>query len=256
MFFACMLIVLSTAFAQRGDIIIPTGAESTVPRQAQLCADRYYANNPGYGNLQYGNEPTRICGPVIPVEFLSLSACHLDGSVTILWRTVSESNCAGYEVQRSLDQVLWQSAGYVPGHGTTTQEFAYSYRDALPSGIATARTLFYRLRQLDFDGTFEYSPVVEVSIGSAPYTLTLHAAYPNPASDRISVRYTLPDDRAARIAVYAMTGQNVMFFGGGDHSVAGEHLLLVNTSALAPGVYLIELLSGDTRLLRQFVVQR
>jgi hypothetical protein len=255
-FFACALIAASTALAQRGDITIPTGADITVPTKAQLCADRYYANNPGYGTLSYGNDSRRICGAVIPVEFLSLSAYHLNGSVTVLWRTVSESNCAGYEVQRSLDQALWQTAGYVSGHGTNAEEVSYSFEDALPTDIATVRTLFYRLRQLDYDGTFAYSPVVEVSIGGAPRTLALHAAYPNPASDRIAVRYTLPDAGSARIAVYAMTGQEVMSFGGGEFSGAGEHLLSVNTSTLAPGGYLIELLTGDTRLVRRFVVRR
>ena len=255
-FLACALIAASTAFAQRGDITIPTGAEITVPALAQLCADRYYANNPGYGTLSYGNDPARICGPVIPVEFLSLSAHHLNGNVTVLWRTVSETNCAGYEVQRSPDKALWQPAGYVPGHGTTAQEFAYSYVDALPPGIPTARTLFYRLRQIDYDGTFAYSPVVEVSIGAAPHTLALHAPYPNPASDRITVRYILPDARSARIAVYAMTGQEMISIGGGELSSAGEHLRSVNMSSLAPGGYLVVLLTGDTRLVRPFVVRR
>lgn len=91
-------------FAQRGDITIPTSAEITVPASAQLCADHYYANNPGFGTLNYGNDPTRLCGAVIPVEFLSLSASYNNGSVTMLWRTISETNCAGYEVQRSADR--------------------------------------------------------------------------------------------------------------------------------------------------------
>lgn len=90
-FFACALIAASSALAQRGNIIIPTGADIAVPAGAQLCADRYYANNPGYGTLSYGNDPARICGAVIPVEFLSLSAYHINGSVTVLWRTVSET---------------------------------------------------------------------------------------------------------------------------------------------------------------------
>jgi hypothetical protein len=254
--FACALMAASTAFAQRGEISVPVGAEISIPTRAQLCADRYFANNPGYGTLSYGSDPARICGSVIPVELLSLSAYHINGSVTVLWRTASETNCAGYEVQRSPDQALWHPAGYVPGHGTTAQEFAYSYVDDLPPGIATTQTLFYRLRQIDYDGNFAYSPVVEVSIGAVPQTLALNAAYPNPASDRISVRYTLPDAGTARIAVYAMTGQEILSIEGGELSGAGEHFLSMNTSSLAPGAYFIELLSGGTRLVRPFVVRR
>ena len=255
-FIACALIAASTLFAQRGDITIPTGAEITVPSGAQLCADRYYANNPGYGTLSYGNDPARICGTIIPVEFLSLSASYHNGSVTVVWRTASETNCAGYEVQRSEDQASWHNTGYVPGHGTTLEEYAYDFNDVLSPALASARTLYYRLKQMDNDGSFGYSPVVEVAIDGTAYTLALHAAYPNPASDRITVRYSLLDVMPARIAVYSTTGQEMAAFTGDEFSGRGEHILSVNTSALTPGAYLVELVAGDTRLVRQFVVRR
>lgn len=251
-----MLIVAATGFAQRGDIIIPTGAEIALPPGTKLCADRYYANNPGYGVLNFGQDATRICGAVIPVAFVSLSAYHLNGKVTVQWRTATEDNCAGYIVQRSLDQALWQTAGYIPGHGTTMQEYAYTYLDELPPSLEIETSLFYRLRQIDYDGTIAYSPVVAVNIDGAPPTVALQAAYPNPTSNSISVHYTLPDASSARISVYALSGQEVLSFVDGDLAGTGEHFLSVNTSSLAPGGYLIVLFSGDTQLSQRFVVRR
>ncbi|MCZ7555139.1 MAG: T9SS type A sorting domain-containing protein [Bacteroidia bacterium] len=252
----CALLAMCTAFAQRGQITIPIGAQISIPTRAQLCADRYYANNPGYGTLSYGNDPARICGSVIPVDFLSLSASHHDGIVTLRWQTASEAHCAGFEVQRSTDQALWQHVGYVPGHGTTMQEHCYIHEDALPVSLMTIGTLFYRLRQVDFDGAWTYSPVVNVSVDTAPRTVALHAAYPNPATDRITVRYSLPDAGSARIAVYAMTGQQLLSFGDGEFMDRGEYILSVNISALSPGGYILKLRSGDLCLLRPFVVRR
>jgi hypothetical protein len=255
LFILLSVLPLMAGMAQR-DIIIPTGAIVTVPAGAQLCADRYYANNPGYGTLTYGNDPARLCGAVIPVEFLSLSAGYHNGSVTVSWRTASETNCAGYEVQRSADQSSWAPIGYVTGHGTTLDENAYGYEDILPPALSGAHALYYRLRQIDNDGKYGYSPIVEAIIGGAPGSVALHAAYPNPTSDRITIRYSMPDAVSARIAVYSLAGEEVAVFNSGEISGRGEHILSVNTEHLPPGGYLIELLAGETRLVRQFVVQR
>ena len=251
-----LLLLESASHAQRGDITIPTGAEIIVPASSQLCADRYFANNPGYGTLSYGNDPARLCGSVIPVEFLSLSASFHDGRVTVHWRTVSETNCAGYEVQRSDDESAWHVVGYVAGRGTTANEHAYQCDDVLPPKLRQDRMLFYRLRQIDNDGTYDFSPIVEVNTGNTAHTLALHNVYPNPASDRITVQYTLPDAIQARISVYAMAGQEVAAFTGGELSGGGGHILSVSTTHLPPGGYLLELVAADTRLVQQFVVRR
>jgi hypothetical protein len=193
---------------------------------------------------------------VIPVEFLSLSAKHHNGAVTVIWRAASEKNCAGYEVQRSMDESMWEASGFVPGHGTAPDEYAYSFEDVLTSALKNAAALYYRLKQIDNDGSFGYSPVVEVSTGGTKDSPALQAAYPNPASDRITVRYSVPDDVHARISVYSMAGQEVMAFEGSELSGPGEHILSVNTSALPTGNYLVELNAGGKRLVRRLVVNR
>jgi hypothetical protein len=254
--FILLFLPLAAGMAQR-DVVIPTGAVITIPLNAQMCADRFFANNPGYGTLTLANASCLCTGAVIiPVEFLSIAANYRNGTVLVLWRTASESNCAGYEVQRSTDQSAWQPVGYVPGHGTTQEEYAYAFEDLPPAPPAQVTTLYYRLKQMDLDGAFGYSPVVNVTIDGAPYSLALHAAYPNPASERITLRFSLPEAVHARMTVYALSGQQMMSFEGADLSGAGEHLLTVNTSSLMAGSYLVELAAGDARLVRQFVVRK
>ena len=95
-----------------------------------------------------------------------------------------------------------------------------------------------------------------MNTGSALHTLALHPVYPNPASDRITVQYTLPDAVQARISVYSMSGQEVATFTGGERFGGGEHILSLNTAHLPPDGYLVEIVVGDTRLVRQAVVRR
>jgi hypothetical protein len=97
---AC-LFSLSIASAQRGDIIVPTGAEISVPAGAQICADRIFANNPGYGTLTIANASCLCAGmAIVPVELLALGAVYEHGTVAVAWRSAAERNCAGFEVQR------------------------------------------------------------------------------------------------------------------------------------------------------------
>ena len=252
----CALIAASAVCAQVGNVSIPTGAEITIPLGATFCADTIFANHPGFGTLTYPNANNICRAVVIPVELLTVSAEYGNGTVALRWTTASERNCAGFEVQRLAAGTQWRAVGHVPGHGTTTREQAYGFVDVLSADLRSESTLRYRLRQIDHDGTSGYSPVVDVMIGIGPGTVQLHAAYPNPASDLITVRYSLPETMTARIAVYSMVGQEVIAFTGSEFSSRGEHLLSVRTALLPPGAYLIELRGGETRLVRHFVVRR
>ena len=256
LFLAFAMIAAGSTFAQRGDIIIPTSNDITVPAGAQICADRIYANNPGYGTLNLANASCICAGAaIVPVELLSLSASYHAGVVSLVWRTASETNCVAYEVQRESEQNAWDFIGSVQASGTSTQEHAYAFDDRLTPELQNSGILRYRLKQNDMDGSFEYSPVVEVAIDVVATELALHAAYPNPASDRLTVRYSLPDAMPSRIMVYSMTGQEIAAFEGGELSDRGGHILSLNTSSFTPGAYLLELVAGDARLVRQFVVR-
>jgi len=253
--FALSLLSAGIASAQRGDIIIPTNAEIIVPAGTQLCADRYYANNPGYGTLTYGNDPARLCGAVIPVEFLTLSANYHNGMVAVLWRTITESNCAGFEVQRSDGDESWAPVGFVPGRGNSTIENGYAFEDPLLPA-PKSDTLLYRLRVTDHDGTFRYSAAVEVRIGREIAAALLSALYPNPAQDCLTLRFSLPCEEAVDLTLYSTTGGRTFRLRKNELFTRGHHVLQLPSIGFPPGAYLVELRAGGNRSVQPVVITR
>lgn len=244
------MFALHPAWAQRGDIIIPPGAQITVPAGAQICADRIFANNPGYGTLTIAHASCLCAGmSVVPVELLAFTASVVDGEVQLHWATASESNCLGFEVQRrrTVSGVEWQPLGFVDGAGTTMAQRHYRFTDTRLDVPAATSLLAYRLRIVDLDGSSDYSPVVEVRFDAVAHSLTFHPVYPNPASDRVHLTFTLPEPSSVTIALYAMTGAKVATFMDERSVDRGFHTAAVPTAGLAPGTYLIELRTEDGR---------
>ena len=98
----------------------------------------------------------------------------------------------------------WEKIGYVAGFGTTTEPKHYSFTDEnISSG-----TYHYRLTQIDFDGTFEYSQEVEVVV-SAPNEFSLSQNYPNPFNPTTTIKYAIPADMVVTLSVYNILGEKV-----------------------------------------------
>ena len=116
-------------------------------------------------------------GALMPVELTDFSARLLDQSVQLNWRTASESNNEGFYIERSTG-LYWQNFGFVAGKGTTTEEQSYYFLDEKPQ----PGTNYYRLKQVDFDGKYEYSNIISVNIESAEIRL-----FPNPTKGIIEI---------------------------------------------------------------------
>lgn len=232
--------------AQRGNVIIPVGQEISVPAGAQICADTIFANNPGFGTLTLANSSGVCAGTVIiPVELISLSAALRGHAVLLEWRTAAETNCAGYEVQRSVTGD-WRAVGYVAGNGTTTSERKYQYADDLTSELKSTTVLMYRLRMIDVDGSYSYSSEVEVHpVGVG--TFALFAPYPSPARERLTVPFTLPSEKSVSLAIYDLTGAIVTAVVIDRLFTGGFHVMTVNTTGLCSGTYLVEVRAGNER---------
>src|SRR5690606_16860319 len=95
---------------------------------------------------------------IIPVELTSFAGSTVNGNVVLNWNTASETNNSGFEIQRSTDRVNFSNIAFVPGFGTTTQPRSYSYTD----NSVNNGTYYYRLKQVDYNGAFAYSDIVEV----------------------------------------------------------------------------------------------
>ena len=128
----------------------------------------------------------------LPVTLVSFGAAPQGTGVAVSWATASEQHNAGFEVQRSADGTTYATLASVAGMGTTQSAHTYSYFDAAP----LRTTSYYRLKQLDLDGTFAYSPVVAVqAVATSPAALSI---YPNPTTDRATITWEAPIERAGR----------------------------------------------------------
>ena len=130
--------------------------------------------------------------------------------------------------------------GFVQGFGTTTEPRNYSYTDnTVETGSYT-----YRLKQVDFDGTFAYSPEVEVDV-TAPLTFNLEQNYPNPFNPSTNIRYSVPEAGNITLAVYNVVGEEVAVLANG-YTEAGSFNVTFDASNLPSGVYLYKLQSANS----------
>ena len=186
----------------------------------------------------------------IPVELATFSATADGDRVTLDWVTASETNNAGFDVERSTDGETFAAIGYEAGRGTTTEAQRYRFVDATPP---FARTLYYRLRQVDTDGTDEYSDAIPVRI--TPDQLELLPSAPNPFADRTRLRYRLPETGPVRLEVFDLLGRRVATLVDGEQE-AGPHETMLQGARLASGAYFVRLTSGDRSVTQQVRIVR
>ena len=192
-----------------------------------------------------GSENT---GQVLPVELTTFEAM-LDGADALLrWTTASETNNAGFEIQRaapiptrdlpapdpSTQIPSWEPLAFVEGHGTTVEVQVYVFRVA---DLAPGPHRF-RLRQLDYDGTFAYSPEVEVTVG-VPGAFRLSAPYPNPFAGRLQVSLSVARAQRVAVEVFDATGRRVATLFDGALTAGTTRALTFDGAALPAGLYLL-----------------
>jgi hypothetical protein len=189
----------------------------------------------------------------IPVELATFNATQQDDHVRLTWQTASETNNAGFEVQRRTGSASsFEQIGFVEGAGTTSNPQSYHFTDrSLPF---QTEQLTYRLKQVDVGGAFEFSPEVKVTLG-APEQLALHAAFPNPVRDQVTLRYELPDSGPMQLTVYNTLGQRVATLVRGTQE-AGRKEISFNVGRLASGLYFVRLQADGQALTRKLTVVR
>ena len=167
----------------------------------------------------------------VPVELSSFSANVNGVNIELSWSTATETNNQGFEIERSEDNESFEKISFVPGFGTTTEPKSYSYTDQL----VTNGTYYYRLKQIDFDGSINYSDVVEAEV-TLPGVFTLEQNYPNPFNPSTSIRFSLPVDAHVTIGIYNLVGEKVAEAVNSDFT-AGFSKVSFNASQLSSGVY-------------------
>ncbi|MFO7446979.1 MAG: YCF48-related protein [Ignavibacteriaceae bacterium] len=184
--------------------------------------------------------------PSIPVELTSFNASITGNDVTLNWSTASEINNHGFEIERNYGSLQttasntgWVVVGFSEGAGNTTEMQSYSFTD---KSLASGKYL-YRLKQVDFDGTFEYSNTVEVELNH-PERFELSQNYPNPFNPSTKISYHLPSGSDVTLKVYDVIGNEVATLVQGFKD-AGSHSIEFSADNLGSGIYFYKLTGID-----------
>jgi photosystem II stability/assembly factor-like uncharacterized protein len=195
------------------------------------------------GNLVHavGQSGTILRGyadPAVPVELVSFSANTADGKVVLKWETATEINNSGFSIERSADKSSWSGLGFVSGMGTSTERNTYSFTDADP----VFGKGYYRLKQIDYSGAYEYSNIIEVD-ANVVLSYSLEQNYPNPFNPSTTINYSIPAKEYVTLKVFNAVGEEVMTLVNGIVEM-GKHSVQFNGKELASGIYFYQLNAG------------
>ena len=170
----------------------------------------------------------------LPVELSSFTAITKPHQILLEWETKTETNNFGFEIERKLSD-RWQKIGFIVGSGNSNSPKEYSYSDKNPTG---GSKFHYRLKQIDNNGQFEYSKVVEVEI--IPNEYALYQNYPNPFNPSTKIRYQLPNDSKVVIKIYNILGSEVLELLN-EQKEAGVYETEFNSYNLSSGTYIYKI---------------
>jgi photosystem II stability/assembly factor-like uncharacterized protein len=175
---------------------------------------------------------------IVPVELISFTATANGKEVTLNWSTETELNNQGFEIQRKFGSNDFVTVGLVKGNGTTTSPNNYTYIDKL----FDAGKYFYRLKQIDFGGKYEYSQEVEVNW--SPFTsYKLEQNYPNPFNPTTTIGFGIPEKGNVRLSILNIIGEEVRVLLN-ETKESGYHSIDFHASELPSGVYFYKLKAG------------
>ncbi len=187
----------------------------------------------------------------LPVELSSFTASTMSNSVKLNWITQTEIQNYGFDIERAAaDKNNWQKIGFVKGNGNSNSPKNYSYTDEnLKSG-----KYFYRLKQLDTDGKFEYSAKVEAVV-SAPLKFSLEQNFPNPFNPTTNIDYSIPTDGRVKLTIFNLLGQQAAVLID-EYKTAGEYTAVFDAKGLSSGLYFYKLESNGLTTVKKMTLLR
>jgi len=177
-------------------------------------------------------------GPPIPVELISFFGYQESGKVYLNWQTATELNNLMFEIQRKVVGSEWLTIGYKPGAGNTYETQKYEFIDDC-FDIKGGSTLSYRLKQVDFNGEFNFSDEISIS-NLALSDYELYQNYPNPFNPATIITYQIPERGFVTLKVYDVLGNEVATLVS-EEKPAGRYQVDWNAIVLPSGIYFYQL---------------
>ncbi|HRP92708.1 MAG: hypothetical protein IT276_05545 [Ignavibacteriaceae bacterium] len=171
----------------------------------------------------------------IPVELVSFTANQQDKKIVLNWKTATETNNSHFEVERKFKNQEWEKLDVVAGAGTITEYRNYFYEDDFTS-LPYNGTVLYRLKQVDYNGEFEYSNVIAVEAEFIPTEISISQNYPNPFNPVTTIKYWLNVEANVRIDIYNSLGQSIEAVVNEVQS-AGNYSVQWDGTNYASGIY-------------------
>jgi hypothetical protein len=209
-------------------------------------------------NIQQAwQEPILTAFAVIPVELISFSATQQTDAVRVHWRTATENNNRGWFVERRSIDGEWNDIAFVDGYGTTSTQQQYEFIDR---DIDMLETYDYRLRQIDFDGTTDYSPVYRVMTAPIPMETRLLPNYPNPFNPATFITVELAQESDMTVMIYDMLGRAVRTLATGVHPAGGHVFEWDGTdsqgNAMPSGIYFTRMVTPQHTATQQMQLSK
>jgi len=187
----------------------------------------------------------------LPVELTSFSAIINDGNVLLNWATATEVDNYGFDIERKvLESRLWEKIGFIVGHGNSNSSNNYRFIDE----NIIAGECFYRLKQIDINGDYEYSDEIEVFV-QAPTKFNLEQNYPNPFNPSTKINYSIPTNANVKLFVSNILGENIALLVD-EFKEAGKYSVEFKAENLSSGIYFYQLQYGNESKIKKVLLIR
>ena len=192
-----------------------------------------------------------IMASSLPVELTSFTASLNNEVVTLNWQTATEKNNNGFEIQRKTGSD-WENISFVQGHGTSTEKNNYVYNDDIRN--LKSDEIYYRLKQIDYDGSYEFSSEVLVS-KNIPVEFSLKQNFPNPFNPSTQINFSIPKNSNISLKVYDSNGSEIATLVNGNKA-AGNYQVNFDASKYASGIYYYTITAGSFTYTRKMILMK
>lgn len=219
------------------------------------------AVDPGFLTSALSEPFSFTVNSTVPVELASFTGTRSEGKVILKWETASETNNAGFEIQRKQadqenmlnpeEKGKWEKVGFVAGKGTTTEKQVYTFSDPKPI-TSQLSSVLYRLRQVDLNGKESFSKTIEVQPGN-PVEFSLNQNYPNPFNPVTAITYSVASAGKVKIILYDILGRQVKTIVN-EFREAGYYDIQLSAGNLSSGVYYYKMEAGSFNAIKKMTI--